>query len=143
MRVLTAQVFFATIVLAQVLLALNGYRDDHKFFAFQPFNESSTWQAEIVRVTWDGARVPVDDQWDGYDWDSLVHMSALQGPERQRHAYMGVGATLDFLQLALDWVAVNTPADRETRYLEADVTYFENTRGPHHVVLRSPERDTG
>ena len=53
---------------------------------------------------------------------------------------MGVGATVDFLDDALDWVATHTPADRETRYLEATVTYFENTRGPSVTVLRSVER---
>jgi hypothetical protein len=135
-----ARVFVATVLLVQVGLALNGYRDPHKFFAFQPFNESSTWQADIVRVTWDGHRVPVSEPWDGYDWDTLVHMSALQSPDQLRHAYMGVGATVDFLHDALDWVATHTPDDRDTRYLEASVTYYENTRGPRHVVLRSVER---
>jgi hypothetical protein len=130
----------ALVLLVQVGLALNGYRDPHKFFAFQPFNESSTWRADIVRVTWDGDRVPVQEDWAGYDWDTLVDMAALRGPDRLRHAYMGVGATVDFLDDALDWAATHTPADRVTRYLEAEVTYFENTRGPHHVVLRSVER---
>jgi hypothetical protein len=135
-----AATFVALVLLVQVGLALNGYRDPHKFFAFQPFNESSTWRADIVRVTWNGHRVPVQEDWAGYDWDTLVDMSALRGPDRLRHAYMGVGATVDFLDDALDWAATHTPADRATRYLEADVTYFENTRGPHHVVLRSVER---
>jgi hypothetical protein len=132
--------FVAGVLAVQVGFALNGYRDPHKFFAFQPFNESSTWSADIVRVTWDGERLPIDDGWAGYDWDSLVDMPALQGHSRQRSAYMGVGATVDFLDDALDWVATNTPADRETRYLEARVTYFENTRGPRVTVLRSIER---
>ncbi len=122
-------------------MAVNGYRDPHKFFAFQPFNESSTWRADVVRVTRDGDRVPIDGGWAGYDWDTLVDMTALQHPGGgQRHAYMGVGATIDFLEDALDWVATHTPADRQTRYLEATVTYFENTRGPERVVLRSVER---
>lgn len=131
------------VVALQVGFALNGYREPHKFFAFQPFNESSTWTAEIVRVTWDGERIPVEEPWaDGaYDWDTLVDMAALQHPERLRHAYMGVGATVDFLDDALDWVATHTPADRQTRYLEADVTYYENTRGPRHTTLRSVQRD--
>ena len=107
-----------------------GTASPHKFFAFQPFNESSTWRADIVRVTWDGDRIPIDGGWAGYQWDDLVHMSALQGPSRLRHAYMGVGATVDFLDDALDWVATNTPADLDTRYFEATVTYFQNTRGP-------------
>jgi hypothetical protein len=122
-------------------LLINGYIEPHKYFAFQPFNESSTWRADIVRVTWDGRRIPIDDSWSGYDWDTLVDMSALQHPDALRHAYMGVGATLDFLDHALDWIADHTPADSETRYLLAEVTYFENTRGPHHVVLRSHDRE--
>ncbi|MET0904248.1 MAG: hypothetical protein ABWZ52_13500 [Acidimicrobiales bacterium] len=131
---------FVAVVTTQVLLALNGYRDPHKFFAFQPFNESSTWQADIVRVTNEGERIPIDAAWSGYDWNTVVDMAALQDPERLRHAYMGVGATLDFLDEALDWVATHTPDDQETQYLEATVTYFENTRGPRQVVLRSDER---
>lgn len=132
--------FIAAVLAVQVGFALNGYRDPHKFFAFQPFNESSTWRADIVRVTWDGDRIPIGDAWAGYEWDELVHMSALKRPDRLRHAYMGVGATVDFLDHALDWVATHTPRDAETRYLEATVTTFQNTRGPTVTVLRSVER---
>jgi hypothetical protein len=132
--------FVVVVLAAQVAFALNGYRDPHKFFAFQPFNESSTWTADIVRVTWSGERIPIDEEWFGYDWDGLVHMAALQHPGRLRHAYMGVDATVDFLDEALDWAATHTPADPETRYLEATVTTFENTRGPSVKVLRSVER---
>lgn len=132
--------FIVSALGVQVGFALNGYRDPHKFFAFQPFNESSTWRADIVRVTWDGERLPIDGSWAGYDWDELVDMAALQHPSGMRHAYMGVGATVDFLDQALDWIAANTPNDDETRYLEATVTSFENTRGPTVTVLRSAER---
>ena len=132
--------FIVAVLGVQIGFAINGYRDPHKFFAFQPFNESSTWQADIVRVTWTGERVPISGGWAGYDWDELVGMAALQGPGRLRHAYMGVGATVDFLDDALDWVATHTPDDHETRYLEATVTTFENTRGPTVTVLRSVER---
>jgi hypothetical protein len=124
----------------QVGFALNGYRDPHKFFAFQPFNESSTWRADIVRVTWDGERRSIDDGWAGYRWASLVDMPALAGYSRTRHASYGVDATLAYLDDALDWVATHTPADRETRYLEAIVTYHRNPRGPEVTVLRSVER---
>ena len=131
--------FIVAVLGVQIGFAINGYRDPHKFFAFQPFNESSTWKADIVRVTRTGERVSIGDEWD-YDWDDLVGMAALQGPGRLRHAYMGVGATVDFLDDALDWVATHTPDDHETRYLEATVTTFENTRGPTVTVLRSIER---
>ena len=132
--------FIVAVLAVQLGFAINGYRDPHKFFAFQPFNESSTWQADIVRVTWNGERLPIGAGWAGYNWDELVDMAALRRPERLRHAYMGVGATVDFLDEALDWVATHTPDDRETRYLEARVTSFENTRGPKVTVLRSVER---
>jgi hypothetical protein len=133
--------FVAGVLAAQIALAINGYRDPHKFFAFQPFNESSTWSAEIVRVTWDGERWPVDEGWAGYRWSTLVDMPALTGYSRTRHASYGIGATVSFLDDALDWVATHTPADHETRYLEATVTYHRNTRGPEVEVLRSVERD--
>lgn len=139
-RARAARACFVIVVAVQVGFAVNGYFEPHKYFAFQPFNESSTWRADIVRVTWDGRRVPVDEDWGSYEWDTLVDMSALRNPEQLRHAYMGVGATVDFLDDALDWVATHTPDDHETRYLEADVTYYENTRGPQHTVLRSVER---
>jgi hypothetical protein len=135
-----AQSLVVAVLAVQLGFALNGYREPHKFFAFQPFNESSTWQAEIVRVTWSGERLSIEGGWSGYQWDELVDMSALQGPSSLRHAYMGVGATIDFLDDALDWVATHTPADTETRYLEATVTYYKNTRGPNVTVLRSVER---
>lgn len=133
--------FVVTVLAVQVGFAINGYREPHKFFAFQPFNESSTWRADIVRVTSSGERVSIDGGWAGYTWNELVDMSALQSPSATRHAYMGVGATIDFLGEALDWIAAHTPDDRETRYLEATVTTFENTRGPTITVLRSVERD--
>ena len=65
----------------------------------------------------------------------------LQRPERLRHAYSGLDASLDFLDEALDWVADNTPADTETLYLEAEVTGLRNTRGPEHRTLRSDDRE--
>ena len=49
-RVRAAAAFFVAVVVVQAAFALNGYREPHKFFAFQPFNESSTWSADIVRV---------------------------------------------------------------------------------------------
>ncbi len=132
--------FVVGVLAVQVGFAINGYRDPHKFFAFQPFNESSTWRADIVRVTWDGERLPIDDAWAGYRWSSLVDMPALTGYSRTRHASYGVDATLAYLDDALDWVATHTPADQDTRYLEATVTYRRNTRGPEVTVLRSVER---
>ena len=39
-----------------------------------------------------------------------------------------------------DYVAANTPRDRETAYLEAIVTYWRNGRDPETVVFRSEPR---
>ena len=39
------------------------------------------------------------------------------------------------------YVADHTPADRETRYLEATVTAWYDDDPPHTVVLRSADRD--
>ena len=80
MRRRAAKVFVAAMLITQVGFLLNGYRDPHKFFAFQPFNESSTWQADIVRVTWSDARIPIDEPWSGYEWNELVDMAALRSP---------------------------------------------------------------
>jgi hypothetical protein len=134
--------FFVAVVVIQIGLVIRGYSDPHKFFAFQPFNESSEWRADIVRVTVDGERVPIDEPWPGgYDWDEMVGWGVLQRPAVRKHAYSGAGASLDFLDEAIDWVADHTPDDHETLYLEADVTYWVNTRGPQHLVLRSDDRD--
>ena len=34
-------------MVAQLGLVANGYRDPHNYFAFQPFNESSTYAVEL------------------------------------------------------------------------------------------------
>jgi hypothetical protein len=135
--------FAAALLALQIGFAVNGYRDPHAFFAFQPFRESSTWRAEIVRVTWDGERRSIADGWAGYEWNELVDVPMLSNPfgPAERHASYGIGATLDFLDDALDWVADHTPADVDTRYLEATVTYHRNGRGPYVEVVRSHDRE--
>lgn len=134
--------FVAVVLVGQVFLVVRGYVDPHKFFAFQPFNESSTWRADIVRVTADGRRVPIEEPWPGgYDWDELVRWEVLERPARMRHAYSGLGTSLDFLDDALDWVADHTPEDTETLYLEATTEAYRNTRGPEIRVLRSDIRE--
>jgi hypothetical protein len=108
------------------------------------FPEASTWRADVVRVTGDGERVPVSEEWSGYRWDDLVVGRGLSHPEARHHADAGVDNQVAFLQAAIDWVAANTERDVETRYLEATVTYWHNDDGPEVVVLRSPERlDSG
>jgi hypothetical protein len=133
------------IVLGVVLLQLGfiarGYSADHKEFAFQMFPESSTWRADVVRVTDDGRRVPVEIPWDGYSWDRLVTERGLSYPSFRHHADAGLDNQLAFLRAALDWVAQNTPRDHATRYLEARVTAWHNDDPPHVEVFRSGMRD--
>lgn len=146
-RARLVRAFFVGVLLTQAVLVLRSYDDPHNFFGFQPFNESSTWKADVVRVTADGRRIPIDEPWptgsgdDSYDWDDLVGWRVVQHPERMKHAYSGLDASLDFFDEALDWVADHTPADTETLYLEAEVTGFRNTRGPDERVFRSDDRE--
>jgi len=139
-RVIGRRVAVVLVVVAQLALVARGYRSDHKEFGFQMFPESSTWSAEVVRVTADGARVPVSEPWFGYRWDELVTSRGLAHPSARHHADAGLDNQVAFLAAALDYVAGHTPRDRETRYLEATVTTWHNTDGPEVTVLRSRER---
>jgi len=129
------------VVGVQLVLVARGYWSDHKEFAFQMFPESSTWEADIVRVTDDGRRVPIEQPWAGYRWDDLVRDRGLSYPAVRHHADAGLENQLAFLDAALDWVAHNTPRDGETRYLEARVTSWHNDDPPAVEVMRSDERE--
>jgi hypothetical protein len=139
-RVVGRRLLVALVVIVQLGLVARGYWSAHKEFAFQMFPESSTWQAEIVRVTTDGARVPVNQTWAGYRWDELVTGRGLDNPQLRHHADAGLENQLAFLDAALDYVADNTPRDDETRYFEATVTTWHNTDGREVTVLRSDDR---
>ena len=128
------------VVAAQLAFVVAGYSSDHKPFAFQMFPESSTWRADVVRVTADGRRVPIERPWAGYHWDELVPDRGLRYPAVRHHADAGLGNQLAFLSSALDWVADNTPRDRETRYLEATVTSWHNADPPRTRTFRSRSR---
>jgi hypothetical protein len=129
------------VVVLQLALVARGYWADHKEFAFQMFPESSTWRADVVRVTTGGRRIPVEAPWSGYRWDRLVQDRGLSYPAIRHHADAGLANQLAFLQAALDWVAGNTPRDRETRYLEARVTSWHNDDPARTEVLRSGVRE--
>jgi hypothetical protein len=135
------RVVVVAVVVVQIGLVARGYWSDHKPFAFQMFPESSTWRATVVRVTADGRRVPVEHPWSGYRWDELVRDRGLSFPSIRHHADAGLDNQLAFLEAALDWVASNTPRDRETRYLEATVTSWHNADPPRVEVLRSSVRE--
>jgi hypothetical protein len=134
-------VVVVAVVVLQLGFVVRGYWSDHKPFAFQMFPEASTWRANIVRVTADGARVPIERPWSGYRWDALVPDVGLRYPAVRHHADAGLANQLAFLAPALDWVADNTPRDRETRYLEATVTSWHNLDRPRTEVMRSHVRE--
>ena len=127
------------VVALQLALVVRAYSSDHKVFGFQMFPESSTWSADIVRVTADGRRIPVAQPWDGYRWDSLV--PSIQDPSLRHHADAGLRNQLAYLRAALNYVAGHTPRDHETRYLEARVVSSHNNVDPQRVqVFRSRPR---
>ncbi|MDP9189677.1 MAG: hypothetical protein M3O25_10555, partial [Actinomycetota bacterium] len=68
------------VVVVQLGFVARGYWSDHKEFAFQMFPESSTWRADVIRVTADGRRVPVERSWSGYRWDEMVRARGLRYP---------------------------------------------------------------
>jgi hypothetical protein len=140
-RVVGRRVVVVAVVGLQLALVARGYVADHKEFAFQMFPESSTWRAEVVRVTADGRRVPIERPWSGYRWDELVQSRGLSYPWVRHHADAGLDNQLAFLEAALDWVADNTPRDGETRYLEARVTSWHNADPPRVGVVRSDLRE--
>jgi hypothetical protein len=140
LRVVARRVVVVSVVALQIGLAVRGYSSDHKPFAFQMFPESSTWRADVVRVTTDGRRVPIERSWSGYRWGALVGNVGLQDPAIRHHADAGLANQLAFLRSALDWVAANTPRDRDTRYLEARVTAWHNADPPRVDILRSRVR---
>jgi hypothetical protein len=134
-------VVVVAVVVLQLGFVARGYWSDHKEFAFQMFPEASTWRADVVRVTADGRRVPIERPWSGYRWDELVQDRGLKYPGLRHHADAGLANQLAFLEAALDWVAANTPRDGETTYLEATVTSWHNADRPRVGVLRSRVRE--
>jgi hypothetical protein len=142
-RVVARRVVVFVVIAAQLAFVVRAYFADHREFGYQMFPESSTWQAEIVRVTVDGRRIPISDAWDGYRWSELVTSRGLSRPSVRHHADAGLDNQLAFLDAALDYVARHTPRDTETAYLEAVVTTWHNTDDPQTVVLRSVDRPVG
>lgn len=140
-RVVGRRTVVVAVVVLQLGLAARGYWSDHKEFAFQMFPESSTWRAEVVRVTADGRRAPIEQTWRGYRWDELVQSRGLRFPSIRHHADAGLANQLAFLEASLDWVADNTPRDRETRYLVARVTAWHNDDPPRVEIIRTARRE--
>ena len=127
---------FAGVLIAQAFFVVRAYWAPHNELGFQMFPEASRWQAEVVRVTADGRRIPIDES-----WSALVTVRGLGHPGHRQHANNGLASQIAFLEDAMAWVAANTPDDRETRYYEAIVTEWHNADPPVTRVLRSPERE--
>lgn len=127
-------------VAVQVLLVVRAYHAPHAEFGYQMFPEASRWRADIVRVTDDGRRVSIREDWSGYEWSELVRGRGLTTPWVEHHADSGLDRQLEFLTEALNWVASNTPDDHETRYLEATIESSHNTRPTTISTIRSRDR---
>jgi hypothetical protein len=140
-RVVLRRWVVAAVVLAQAAFVVRAYSAPHKEFGYQMFPEASSWRADIVRVTDDDRRVPVEEPWFGYEWDDLVGVRGLSNPSRRHHADAGLDNQLAFLDEALSWLVDHTPADTETRYYEATVTAWFNMGDAETIVVRSPERE--
>jgi hypothetical protein len=117
----------------QAIFLVRGIWADHPIFAWRMFPEASDWRADIVRLSPDGTRVPIDDA----AWSTLVSGRGLSNPSVRHHADAGVDNQLAFLRSALRWYADH---DDEAGVIEADVTYWRNVRGPTHLVYRSDGR---
>jgi hypothetical protein len=128
-------------VAIQLVFVVRAYWAPHREFGYQMFPEASQWRADIVRVSSDGTTSPIDQPWAGYEWNRLVQGRGLSSPWHKHHADAGIDNQLEFLDEAMAWVADNTPADADTRYLEATVTTWFNLGPPETVVLRTADRE--
>ena len=133
---------FVAVVVGHVAAFLANREAPNHVYAYQMFDEASTWQADVVRVTSSGERIPIEEPWAGYRWDDLVPDRGLSRPDVLHHADSGMETTLHLLDGAIDWVAANTPRDTDTRYLEARVVWYRNGGEARRTVLRSPLRQT-
>jgi hypothetical protein len=78
---LLPRLVFSIAVALQLYFIVRGYSDPHKHFAFQPFNDFDVWRASIVRVTYRGARIEVEQPWSGYRGSgSLAVIAASTDP---------------------------------------------------------------
>lgn len=141
-RRVTRRALIGLVLVAQLSAVVLAYDNDHRQFGFQMFPEASRWKADIVRVEADGSRVPLEDGWE-YRWSELVQGRGLTNPARWHHADAGLRGQIAFFEAALDWVAANTPDDTTTRYLEAEISYLDNGRGPTTITVRTPDRRPG
>jgi uncharacterized protein YqjF (DUF2071 family) len=124
------RVIVGGVLAVQALFLVRGIWADHPVFAWRMFPEASDWRADIVRVSPDGTRVPIDDG----AWSMSVRGRGLSNPSVRHHADAGVDNQLAFLRSALRWYADH---DGKAGVIEADVTYWRNVRGPRRVVYRS------
>ncbi len=141
MRPRTRRIAAIAIVALQLALIVRAYSAPIDTFGFQMFPESSQWRADVYRILADGRRVSIREPWPGgYRWDQLVEARGLGVVSVLHHADAGLEATVWLFDAALDWVAENTPEDRETVQLVAELTLIHNGREPTTLVLESESR---
>ena len=138
-----AALFFVACIGTQGVFVVRAYEHPHNLFVYQPFPQSSTWDAQIVRVLPDGRRVSIENGWAGYRWEHMVRGRGLSHPFVHHRAHNGIESTVAFLQNALDWVALHTPRDDETVRFEATVHAVRNGHRHERYELTSVERNPG
>ena len=130
-RIVGRRVAVVAVVAAQAFFVVRGYWSAHKEFAFQMFPESSTWQADIVRVTADGRRVPIAEPWAGYRWCELV--AEPRPGRRPASATTPTPGSTTSWRSSTPPSTTSPPTRRATprpQYLEAVVTTWHNTDDP-------------
>lgn len=144
-RAVVVRMLFVSVIAAQAWALVANADDPHRRFAFQPFNESTTWQVtELVRVDAAGRRLPVvDGSFAGHRWDELVTNPRVRRPWVRQDASYGAAATLQLFHEALRWVAAHTPGDTVAVRWEATVTVWRNGGEPvtHRLAVDRPGPD--
>jgi hypothetical protein len=135
-----ARIFVVAAVALQLFFIVRAYWDPHRRFGYQPFGEYSVWRADVVRVTRDGRRIPAGRKFHGTRWSAHVRCCGLHSVSRLKPAKRGIGSTLAYFQLALDYVADHTPEDPDTLFYEAKVTYLRNRGDPVELIMTSKRR---
>ena len=130
------------VVVAQVGFVVRAYWADHKEFAFQMFPESSTWQADVVRVTADGRRIPVTEPWAGLPVVRRWCPTAAW-PTRVRDATPTPGSTTSSRSSTPPSTTspATRPPTRDRATSRPSSPRGTTTTSPQTVVLRSVDRD--
>lgn len=130
-------------------IAFSYIRGD-RLGGYQMFAETTYFTARLHRVTADGRReLARGGAWKARDatgrlqshrWGRLVDDFKLNRLEHRTRAKIGIDVTLKFFQYALDHVARNVPADRETVRFEMVIEYVSASGARGEATLTSAVR---